>query len=74
MANSIRQQKIGTNGYYLVSSSYDYKMKVWTHPGWTPVKELKCHEQKIMGMDLSPDNKWIASCSYDKTFKLWCME
>jgi U4/U6 small nuclear ribonucleoprotein PRP4 len=63
-----------TNGYYLITSSYDNLIKVWTHPTWTPIKELKGHEQKIMGCDISPDNNWIASCSYDKTFKLWAQE
>jgi len=62
------------DGNFLVTSSYDYLIKVWAHPGWTPVKELKGHEQKIMGCDISADNKWIVSCSYDKTFKLWSNE
>ena len=58
----------------MITSSYDNLIKVWTHPTWTPIKELKGHEQKIMGCDISPDNNWIASCSYDKTFKLWAQE
>ena len=61
-------------GNFLLTSSYDYLLKVWAHPGWTPVKELKGHEQKIMGCDISADNNWIVSCSYDKTFKLWSTE
>jgi U4/U6 small nuclear ribonucleoprotein PRP4 len=55
----------------LLTASYDYMLKVWAHPGWTPVKDLKGHEQKIMGCDVSPDNNYIVSCSYDKTFKFW---
>lgn len=60
-----------SNGYFLVTSSYDNDIKVWTHPSWMPLKELRGHEQKIMGCDISADSQWIASCSYDKTFKLW---
>lgn len=62
------------DGNYLVTASYDYTLKVWAHPGWTPIKELKGHEQKIMGCDVSEDNKWIVSCAYDKTFKFWSQE
>ncbi len=54
-----------------MTSSYDYKIKIWAHPSWTPLKELNGHEQKIMGCDVSNDNNWIASCAFDKTFKLW---
>lgn len=61
-------------GNYLVSSSYDYSLKVWAHPGWTPLKEFKGHEQKVMGCDISPDSQWIASCAYDKTFKFWSFQ
>ncbi len=62
------------NGNFLITSSYDYTIKLWSHPSWTPLKDLHGHEQKIMGCDISPDNNWIASCSYDKTFKLWSYE
>lgn len=72
LISKVKFQK--NNGNYLVTSSYDYLIKVWTHPTWTPIKELKGHEQKIMGCDISPDNNWIGSCSYDKTFKLWSFE
>lgn len=72
LVSKVKFQK--TDGYFLITSSYDYLIKVWSHPGWTPIKELIGHEQKIMGCDISSDNKWIVSCSYDKTFKLWSNE
>lgn len=61
-------------GNFLITASYDYSLKTWAHPGWTPIKELRGHEQKIMGCDISEDNKWIVSCAYDKTFKFWSQE
>ncbi|TSL28223.1 U4/U6 small nuclear ribonucleoprotein Prp4 [Bagarius yarrelli] len=60
-----------TDGHYLLTGAYDNLAKVWTHPGWSPLKTLAGHEGKVMGLDLSPDGQLIATCSYDRTFKLW---
>ncbi|GAA6071713.1 U4/U6 small nuclear ribonucleoprotein Prp4-like, partial, partial [Tachysurus ichikawai] len=60
-----------TDGHYLLTGAYDNMAKVWTHPGWSPLKTLAGHEGKVMGLDLSPDGHLIATCSYDRTFKLW---
>lgn len=38
------------------------------------LKTLSGHDNKIMGVDVSPDSKYIASSSYDRTFKLWAPE
>ena len=48
--------------------------QVWTHPNWSPVKTLAGHEGKVMSVDISPDSKYIATASYDRTFKLWTQE
>ncbi|XP_065140264.1 U4/U6 small nuclear ribonucleoprotein Prp4 [Paramisgurnus dabryanus] len=63
-----------TDGHYLLSGAYDNTAKVWTHPGWSPLKTLAGHEGKVMGLDISPDGQLIATCSYDRTFKLWMSE
>lgn len=63
-----------TGGHYLVTTSYDCKAKIWTHPNWAPLKELCGHEGKVMSADISPDCKYIATASYDRTFKLWMPE
>jgi U4/U6 small nuclear ribonucleoprotein PRP4 len=57
-----------------VSSSYDNIVKIWAHPVWGPLKTLAGHEGKVMGLDISPDLKYIATVSYDRTFKLWSSE
>ncbi|TRY81402.1 hypothetical protein DNTS_032836 [Danionella cerebrum] len=62
------------DGHYLLTGAYDNTAKVWTHPGWSPLKTLAGHEGKVMGLDLSPDGQLIATCSYDRTFKLWMAE
>ncbi|KAL4609471.1 U4/U6 small nuclear ribonucleoprotein Prp4 [Arapaima gigas] len=63
-----------TNGHYLLTGAYDNTAKVWTHPGWSPLKTLAGHEGKVMGLDISADGLLIATCSYDRTFKLWMSE
>ncbi|KAM6985557.1 U4/U6 small nuclear ribonucleoprotein Prp4 [Aplochiton taeniatus] len=63
-----------TDGHYLLTGAYDNTAKVWTHPGWSPLKTLAGHEGKVMGVDISADGLLIATCSYDRTFKLWMSE
>uniref|UniRef100_A0AAQ6A0S5 U4/U6 small nuclear ribonucleoprotein Prp4 n=1 Tax=Amphiprion ocellaris TaxID=80972 RepID=A0AAQ6A0S5_AMPOC len=63
-----------TDGHFLLTGAYDSTAKVWSHPGWTPLKTLAGHEGKVMGVDVSPDGKLIATSSYDRTFKLWLSE
>ena len=64
---------------------YNFK-QIWGHPGWTPLQTLAGHESKVMCVDLSPgkhlshdshmirltiDQQYIATASFDRTFKLW---
>ena len=35
---------------------------------------LAGHDGKVMGVDISPDEKHIATASFDRTFKLWAPE
>ena len=62
------------HGNFLLTGAYDNTAKVWTHPGWSPLKTLAGHEGKVMGLDISSDGQLIATCSYDRTFKLWMAE
>eukprot|EP00058_Branchiostoma_floridae_P005347 XP_002590835.1 hypothetical protein BRAFLDRAFT_125722 [Branchiostoma floridae] len=64
----------GSEGQYLVTASFDCTAKVWAHPGWSPLKTLAGHEGKLMAVDVSPDSKFIATSSYDRTYKLWAAE
>lgn len=62
------------SGEYLITTSYDNSLKVWAHPGWTPIQTLSGHDGKVMGADVSPDGHYIATSSFDRTFKLWAPE
>ncbi|GIY43793.1 hypothetical protein CDAR_561061 [Caerostris darwini] len=63
-----------TQGEYLVTASYDNSLKIWSHPGWTPIQTLCGHSGKIMGADISADDRYVATASFDRTFKLWAPE
>ena len=60
-----------TNGDFLISSSYDNTAKLWAAKTWLPLGTLQGHDNKLSGCDISPDGKTIATCSFDRTFKLW---
>lgn len=47
---------------------------MWAHPVGAPIKTLAGHEGKVMGVDISPDLQYIATVSFDRTFKLWASE
>jgi WD40 repeat protein len=48
--------------------------QVWSNKTWQPLKTLSGHDGKVMCVDVSPDSQFIATCSYDRTFKLWAPE
>lgn len=58
-------------GEFMLTASYDKTIKLWSNPGWQPLKTLTGHEGKVMCVDVSRDGKFIASASSDRTFKLW---
>lgn len=59
------------HGEFLLSSSYDGTARLWAAKTWLPLATLQGHDNKVSGCDISPDGKTIATCSFDRTFKLW---
>lgn len=49
-------------------------LKMWCNPGWQQLKELAGHDSKVMCVDISRDGSWLASSSYDRTFKIWASD
>lgn len=43
--------------------------EIATH--WKCIHTLASHENYVIDIAISPDNKTLASCSYDKTIKVW---
>ena len=70
--NLVSKVMFGGNGQFIASCSYDKTVKLWSHPGWTPIHTLTGHDNKVMGLDLTP--KFLATASFDRTFKLWSQD
>ncbi|XP_026744914.1 U4/U6 small nuclear ribonucleoprotein Prp4 [Trichoplusia ni] len=69
LLSSVRYQQ--SAGHFLLTSSYDASAALWSLPACHPLRTLQGHDNKVMCADISFDNKYIATCSYDRTFKLW---
>ncbi|EED16100.1 pre-mRNA splicing factor, putative [Talaromyces stipitatus ATCC 10500] len=68
---SAEPRKAGT---FFVSSGFDRNINVFSADDWSFVKSLSGHSDKVLSVDISPDAKWIASSSHDRTVKLWGIE
>jgi WD40 repeat protein len=57
----------------LISAGYDKKLNVWSLRTSEPTlaATLAGHEGKIMGFDITRDNKRIITAAFDRTFKVW---
>lgn len=64
-----RYDRIG--GQYIVTCSYDGSVRLWCHGSFQAMRALEGHGQKVMSVDVSPTNGIIATCSFDRTFKIW---
>ncbi|RKP35530.1 WD40-repeat-containing domain protein [Dimargaris cristalligena] len=65
------RQRVPLSNTFLTSSSYDGTIKVWSMDDWQLQKTLSDHDGRVMGLDVSNDGQYLASCGFDKTFKLW---
>ena len=63
---------IGKGSEMLVSGSDDFTLFLWDPvKSKKPVQRLTGHQQPITQVSFSPDGNTIASCSFDKSVKLW---
>ena len=62
------------SGTFFVSGGFDKNVQVFSGDDWAKVKTLSGHSGNVLGVDVSRDAKWIASCGHDRTVKVWARD
>ena len=60
-----------TTGTFFISGGFDKNVQIFSGDDWALVKTLSGHSGNVLGVDISRDARWIASCGHDRTVKLW---
>lgn len=72
---AISSVSIAQDSSIFVSATYAGNCFFWDSRGasdsWTPIRQLQAHKTYILKCRLSPDAQYLATCSSDKTCKLW---
>jgi WD40 repeat protein len=69
--NNISSLAISSDGQFLVSGSYDKKIKIWLLETGQEVRVLEGHTQTVRAIFISYDGKYIFSGSDDKSIRIW---
>ncbi|CAL4065560.1 unnamed protein product, partial [Meganyctiphanes norvegica] len=59
------------SSYLLSCRNYFRSVRLWCHGSFQPLRSLEGHGQKVMAVDVNMHTEVIATCSFDRTFKLW---
>ncbi len=62
------------SGTFFVSSGFDKSVNVFSADDWALCGRLQGHAGNVLGVDVSADGRYIASCGHDRTVKLWGFE
>ncbi|SCW04607.1 LAFE_0H17282g1_1 [Lachancea fermentati] len=60
-------------GSFLVSSSYDKTVSLFSADNWKPIASLEGHTDKVLSVDISKDGDNIISSGWDRSVKLWTL-
>jgi len=71
----VQALSIAEDNSALAAATNSGTVYVWAPPGdaagYTPVHQLQAHRSYVLSVKLSPDGTHMATCSADKTVKLW---
>jgi G protein beta subunit-like protein len=66
---------IASDASILVAGNHNGSLFAWAPQGagaeYTPLRRLAAHRAYILSVRLSPDTRYLATCSSDRTAKLW---
>lgn len=62
------------NGHYLVSSSYDKTLNIYSGDNWTKLSVIQGHTDKILSVDISTDGSHLFSSGWDRSLKQWSLK
>lgn len=68
--NNNNPQTLSANGQFLVSTSYDNTMNIWSSDNWIKVAELSLSD-KGMACSISSSGTSLINCNWDKNLNLW---
>jgi len=69
--NSVNQLCLSPDEKYLVSSSTDTTVRIWSFPEGDLLKTIQAHKKTTVGIDISADGRYLATSSYDGLVKLF---
>lgn len=61
---------ISHDNKYIISGSEDYHLKIWDFKSEELLFDLR-HENSVKYIEQIPNSNYIASCSWDKTVRIW---
>jgi len=59
------------HGRFLLSTSYDNMVKLWSMRDYSLLKTMEGHEGRVMCGDISDNGQYFATAAMDHTWKLW---
>ena len=62
---------VSNDNKFLLTGNTDYNTRVWDLTTKTLLGELKGHMDLVRSFAFSPNDKYIASCSYDGNVIIW---